>query len=515
MHHFRPVLHPRGRRDVGRFEKMDFGVVIAVCLSVVSMFCGCEEKKTQRLTIQPNQDAAVADRAYPCSVLLVGDDGLENPLRRQWAARHDSEFELETISVDAFVAGDFEIGPGTDVVIYPSGMMIELIHRGRIIELSRSVYDSDAFNRRDLLTHFRKSGIRYDSKSWAIPCGSPLFAMIYQAQLATPETGLPQTWPQLIRWNQRLSETETQPDPEDRDRLISPAQGIGLPLAPGWAAKTFIAIAAPAVRQKGRLSVLFERRTMKPLVDTTGFVDALETMKVLADQHPASLNYIPADVWRELLAGKLAAGMTWPTAAGKSSDSTGDLQESSTGDADSDLLIADLPGSDTFYDVSAGAWGTRPPRDPAVVNFHGFSGLLASQVKQSRRAQSAAEFLKWLSDTAISQILFTDHPELGPTRITHLGDTKAWLGDQFSNDFESSYANHLKEAHQHALIMTLPNILKREQYLAVLDQAIREYLVSGGSAEAALQTVAQRWESLTESIGRKIQSNILRRNSNF
>lgn len=563
MHHFRfTVQHNRRlqnrRLDRGRFWNLL--LVFAVAAST-SMLGGCEEKTSQRLTTGETPGAPVAVRSYRCTVLLVGHDRLADSIERQWSARQDADFELKTISIESFAANDFKINPDTDVVIYPSSLLMELIHRGRIVELHRSVYDSESFNRKDLLTHFRKSGIRYDSKTWAVPCGSPLFAMIYQPQsLSLAGDGPPQTWKQLVRWSERLAAVAAEANNTKASNTASntsgPAAseqvgsgGVGVPLAEGWAAKTFIAMAAPAVRQKGRLSVMFDRRTMKPLIVSNGFIEALEQLKRLAEHYPTGFDQTPADVLQDLIAGKLAAGITWPTAAGtifqdaisrsnpandggihggtnagdeitgnddSENESTNDANPSGgISDAAGTLVVGELPGSETYYDVSAGAWGTRRSGQPDVVNFHGLGGVLASQVKQSRRPRSAIEFLKWVSESSISQTLFAGDPDLGPFRFTHLADPKAWLGDRFSIEFENDYASHLKQAHQHALIMTMPNILKRQQYIEILDREIRDYLRSDRSAKETLQSVARQWEELTTTIGRKVQSNILRRNSNF
>ena len=281
---------------------------------------------------------------------------------------------------------------------------------------------------------------------------------------------------------------------------------IALPLAEGWAAKSFSAVAASYARKKGRLSVLFERRSMKPLIASESFVRALEELKLLAKLNPASLEYTPQDIFEKLIEGKLSAGVTWP-----SNSRPAGLDEAAT----QTLRVHSLPGSSTYFDESTEAWGTRQASESNVVNLHGFNNVLASQTKISRRPQSAVEFLKWLPESTISQTLFASNRDLGPFRVTHLGDAQTWIGDQFSLEFENSFTSHLKEAHEQALIMTLPNILRQSEYMAILDKEIRKCLKSDLPAKETLEKVAQQWEALTDSIGRKTQSNILRRNSNF
>ncbi len=487
---------------------------IVVLLSLVGLLLtsssGCEEKKGQRLTINDSPSTPTASRAFPCMVMVIGEPAIAEPLQRQWSARYESAFNIKTVSIEEISKADFDIPQDVDVVIYPAQIMIELIHRGRIKELKDSVYQSDALNKNDLLKHFRKSGIRYDSKTWAVPCGGPLFALIYQPDALTrTETQIPEKWSQLILWAERLAQQKNDDSAAaDGSAANTPTatQKIAVPLAEGWAAKTFIAMAAPYARQKGRLSVLFQRRTMKPLIASEAFTRALDELKTLAKLNPASLNMTPTDVLEALVNGQLAAGITWPTSA---VSPTSDVAAAQT------LLIHSLPGSNTYFDESTQSWGTRQSSDPNVVDLHGMNGLLASQTKNSRRPQSAAEFLKWLPESTISQTLFSADPSLGPFRTTHLGDTKAWIGDHFSREFETGFENHLKDAHDKALIMTLPKILRQSDYLAVLDTEIRAALADDVDSKKTLEKVAAAWEALTEETGRKTQSDLLRRNSNF
>ncbi|MDB4766507.1 hypothetical protein OAG71_02335, partial [bacterium] len=403
-----------------RLQPFQSNLCRLLSIGILLLFCaGCEKKSVQRLTIDNEATSTTSARTYPCTVLLVGNDWLKEPLQRQWSARQDSDFEIQTESVEAFAAADFEIRQGVDVVIYPANLMIELIHRGRIVKLNKSVYQSESFNKDDVLTHFRKSGIRYDSETWAVPCGGSMFSLLYQPEaLSTTQSQLPETWSQLIRWGERLNEKN------DDSNNADSSQGIAVPLAEGWAAKSFITIAASYARKKGRLSVLFERRTMKPLITSEAFVRGLEELKSLAKLNPQSLQWTPQDIFENLVQGKLSAGVTWPR-----NSLPADIDET----AAQNLLVHSLPGSSTYFDESSDSWGTRQANESSVVNLHGINNLLASQTKISRRPQSAVAFLKWLPESTISQTLFASNPNLGPFRVTHLGDAQTWIGDQFSS----------------------------------------------------------------------------------
>ncbi len=488
--------------------RLKYDTCSALLFGALLLFLGgCDQKKVQRLEIDNQESTPATVRAYPCTVLVVGQESIKESLERQWSARHDSEFSVQTISESDFAATDFQIQQGVDVVVYPAGMMIELIHRGSIVELKPTIYQGDSFNKSDLLKHFRKSGIRYDSKTWAVPCGGVLFGLLYQPDaLAITDSELPETWSQLIRWGEKLAaRSQENAGQQTRNRQPTPTK-IAIPLSKGWAANSFVAVAAAYARQKGRLSVLFERRTMKPLITSESFVRALDEIKALASLNPDCLKMTPEDVLQSLVDGRLAAGITWPTVS---------VAAVSDNDAVGTLLVSALPGSDRYFDESTQAWGTRARRESRVVNLHGIGSLLASQTKISRRAQSAVEFLNWLPESTISQTLFAQDPLRGPFRVTHLGDVETWIGDDYGLEFETSFASHLKEAHDQTLIMALPSILRQGAYMKILDDEIGDCLKSDLGSKATLEKVAKSWEALTDSIGRKTQSNILRRNSNF
>ena len=79
----------------------------------------------------------------------------------------------------------------------------------------------------------------------------------------------------------------------------------------------------------------------------------------------------------------------------------------------------------------------------------------------------------------------------------------------------SPWAEVLGQAHEQSLIMIFPKIAQSGQYLELLDQGIRKCLLQDLPAEESLAEIAQQWESLTESIGRQKQLNLLERNESF
>jgi len=229
-------------------------------------------------------------------VLLIGLDSLAGPMERQWAARHETPLTITKVGRAEFEESKMEVAGGINVLVYPADMMVELIDNKKIDPLESDFYDSDEFNKFSLLKHYRKTGMRFDGKPFAATCGGPLFVQIYRDDiLAAADQSVPETWQQLIITQKALSGVKL----EDAN-----ATSVVVPLAEGWAAPSFLVISSPYVRQFGRLSVMFDRKTMKPMLESAGFVRALDELKQIAAANPQSLKMDPSAVYAAIQSGK-------------------------------------------------------------------------------------------------------------------------------------------------------------------------------------------------------------------
>eukprot|EP01048_Picozoa_sp_COSAG05_P030661 COSAG05_NODE_10775_length_547_cov_0.910714_1_plen_104_part_00 len=86
-----------------------------------------------------------------------------------------------------------------------------------------------------------------------------------------------------------------------------------MPLAERWAAWTFLARAAPSVCNRGKLSTVFDRENIQPLINLPPFVEALEQLKSIASQRSRDLD--PAGVFRLMQKGESAIALSWPSVA--------------------------------------------------------------------------------------------------------------------------------------------------------------------------------------------------------
>jgi multiple sugar transport system substrate-binding protein len=470
--------------------------------AIVLLSLGCEQKKPQRLNVQTVEQPVA--RVRPCKVLLIGLDSLAASMERQWAARHETPLTITNVSRAEFEESQMEVANDINVLVYPSDMMVELIDNKKIDPLGSDFYDSDDFNKFSLLKHHRKTGIRFDGKPFAAPCGAPQFVQIYrQDQLAAAGRTIPKTWEQLIKTQNVLASAEQLKD--------SSATAVAIPLAESSAAASFLAISSPYVRQFGRLSVLFDRKTMKPTLESDGFVRALDDLKKLSAANPQSLKMNPADVYSALRSGKAAIGITWPQAKPEDSSAAASYPQKLM----DELRVAPVPGADNFFDSNDRQWIRRDSGQSATVNFHNIPGVMVSSRRSRGRKQAAQQFIAWLTEPGIGEIVFGRDPRSGPFRATHLAKLEAW-GDAFSGaEFRESWADVLRQSHEQPLIMIFPKISQSNRYLELLDRGIRKCLLEDRPAQESLSEISRQWESLTESIGRQKQLRLLERNESF
>ena len=477
-------------------------ILVLIASAIVFCSLGCEKKTAQRLRVTDSEQTSTV-RVRPCNVLLIGLESLSAPMKRQWAARHENPLTITEVSRTEFEESKMEVANDINVLVYPSDMMVELIDNKKIDPLESDFYDSAEFNKFSLLKHYRKTGIRFDGKPFAATCGAPLFVQIYRDdKLNSADQTVPTTWKQLIKTQKALAKAQ----PNDNG-----AASVALPLAKSWASTSFLVVSSPYVRQFGRLSVLFDRKTMKPTLESAGFVRALDELKEICAANPESLKMDPASVYAALQSGQAAIGLTWPQVTDEGS---GDGASASQRLLDQ-LRVAPVPGADDFFDSNDQRWIRRESGQSVTVNFHNMPGVMASSRRSRGRKQAAEQFIAWLTEPGIGEILFGRDRRSGPFRATHLAKLEAWGDPRSGAEFRESWSEVLRQAHDEPLIMVFPKIIGSSQYLKLLDQGIRKCLLEDTPARQSLAEISQQWEALTESIGRQKQLRLLERNESF
>ena len=478
--------------------KRFFGLLLILAF-LLSAVTGCKNN------IESSDDEQV-DVVYapnPLKVLVVGEAQLGPRIARQWSARRDGKLTIVDKTLEEFVESEFAVDPSFDILIYPPSILGELVDRNHVRKVAKFVWTSDELNKNELLRHFRTSIVRHLNQEWAVPLGSPNFAMFCNRELFEKmDVAPPKTWDELDRRIKNITESLGE---DSESGLIAK---VDMPLAKGWAVHSFLARVAPSIRNRGKISTVFDRSSMNPLITDVPFVEALNQLKSIASKR--SLELDPAATYALALSEKSSIAFTWPSRIFEV-----DVETDDEGSGIDPVMIRPLPGMLKWYDNANQAWNKRGDEDDGRVDLIGFDGLVASVSDATDNDATAWEFLQWLPSKTVSLLTLVDSPSVGPFRASHLGDASRWTGENISVDLADDYADIVADNHERTLVMMFPRIPGSRAYLDSLDEAVRDCIADKLSAEEALKAAAKRWDEITDSLDRKKQIEMLRDESRF
>lgn len=468
-------------------------ILLILLIGCCQFLTGCRPSEDSKSLPIPQGESSLETVTPEPLVLLVVDtaaDQLGNAIARQWTAEMGGEIEVLSLPPDQFATEDYQLPAGVDVLIYPVPLLGELESRRRLLEFSPKVWSDDEFNRTELLPMYRSKLIRHANRTWAIPLGGPQFALMYDRDWLEEQGGqIPDLWED---WLQRLDQAgSTEPQGSD------PSQIFQMPLAEGWAAQMFLLRAGSMIRSRGRLSTVFDRSTMQPLLDSIPFRKALEDLQQLIQGNPSQLALTPADVFRNILTGQAKSGITWLHPTMDSPMTSGDRDKPAV-----NIGFARLPGQANWFDSSTERWIRRGPDDGIRSDLIGFAGRLASVSSNSRVSDQGFEFLGWLGNKTTALKTIAGDPDFGPFRSSHLGNPTRWSGERVSEQAAQEYSDLILAIQEQDINFMFPRIPGRDRYLAALDRNIRSCLGGELDPGTALKNTSQEWEKITESIGR-------------
>ena len=463
---------------------------LIVCILAL-LLVGCKPGHTPPA---PGEDQAIdVSSPAPLSVLIIDAPEVGAQIKRQWRARRDGELTISNLTSEQWSDSEFSID--TDVVLYPPGELANLVSLDRILVVPDYIWEADVVARRDILKRFRQVSAEYDDQVWAIPLAGPQWMLMYRSDLLEQaKMEAPRTWSE---WDESIVKLRA------ADLSVPSADRVVLPLAENWAAHVFLLRCAASIRQQGKLSTVFDRSNMKPLIEKAPFVQALNDLK---DSFGDRDNLVtPAEAWKRLLDGKCVMTIAWPMSieSPEPSDST---------DIGEHISVTSVPGSNRWYDLQAGKWFERvSAEDQRSVEYLGFGGLVGSVSSDSRHTSSAFEFLEWLCSKTINATVMTGSQQSGPFRRSQLKSIERWTGFHLPPQTSESVADLIKLTHSQPVVLIFPRVPGYYDYLKSLDRHVRTCLEENSSAEAALKSVAQEWEIITDKIGRTEQTANLRR----
>ena len=447
---------------------------------------GCDSKTESGFSTDGETENTVVSTPDPLALLAIGVPDFGDEISRQWSAQRDGDLKIIHMTLEEFESSDAS-SENVDLVVHPSAISVDLISRKLIRVFPADALDDETLNRSAFLLHYRKSLVRHNDKTWSVCLGGQQMRLLYRKDILEAEgLAVPARWEDLARTIEKLKDS-------DATKEMKP---ILVPTADSAAGNVFMARVASSVRDQGKLTSFFQRRTMEPTIDSAPFVTALEDLKVLADMSGGK--YSVAEVFAKFAAGESVFAVCWPAISDGIDAESLEAESANWG-------VARLPGSKQFFDLKETRWQKRGKSDETQVDLLGVNATNISIAARTSNAKAASDFVIWLTEKRNSQKLLQGLA--APFRPTHLARIGQWYSmEEIDREFWDQFADSIQETHQSRIFLMFPQIPGKRKYLKLLDDAIVEYLgAEDASAKETLKKVAESWESLTETLGRKTQ----------
>jgi ABC-type glycerol-3-phosphate transport system substrate-binding protein len=425
----------------------------------------------------------------PLSLVVVQNEkAFADSIAANWNTRSDIPLKVVAkteAEIASLKSSDFQ------VVIYPAKLLGELANSGAIAALEDSQISAPDYSGRDIYSLLRAGEMQWDARTMCVSLGGPTLMFWYRQDVFDElKLSAPQDWNQFDSLVEELRRAE---ESGKLGKELN-ALKIVLPLAGEDAATILLSFAAAEAKHRSQYSTLFDFRTMKPLIASPPFIEALErisnTLGPTSEENELDpLNFSAKDVPLLVARGQAVAGIGWltPDAVAKLTD-----------DEIEQLRFAALPGSTRVYNHSNQRWEGResdiPTRVPVVSN----QNLMVSVSDDIRRRRDAISFVRWLTGPEDSAAILakTSHPY--PFRQSQTELIQNALPEVWPEDTAESYSSTVQEYWEQPQSLAVPAIPKVKLMLRQLGDTVRLSVESMGDANSALNKCAEEWNTIIE-----------------
>ena len=425
-------------------------------------------------------------------LLVVDDPELATAvgkLRGEWTAQSGAELVVAESTEGELLKKD---SIDADAVICASHLLGPLAEGQRIAPIPKESLQASEVRWSQIFDLARDREAVWGTATFAVPLGSPVLTCYYRADMLE-KLGRqpPRTWAEYQQLAELLSDREKLGNlapPKD-----APWSGAIEPLAPGWAGLVFLARAASAAKHPDNYSTLFNIETMAPLVNSPPMVRSLVELVAAAKLGPAEqLTYGPAEVRNAFWQGRGGLALTWPTAAAKlPKDVVKDLA----------VGVAELPGAVEVYNIDERSWDPRPADEPSRVPLLATAGRIGVIGRHSEYPEGVATLLLWLSGSDLNPPPSARSPQTTLFRQSHLKAPQTWVESTMSPATASAYADLTEATLRREQAVFALRIPGRAEYLAALDEAVRDAVTGKKPPATALSDAASRWSEITKKLG--------------
>jgi len=519
-----------GRRRLGSLVVGGREGIVVGAVLLAALLVGCGGQKTEPLPPKLSMPAK-------WTVVVLEDVRLADTLRTyegQWYAETGSQWEVHHVAMEPTAASDpppkasppdsrdlpSRDQPSTDpnvrclpaqknllqqadVVVFRSADLGELVEGGYLAPLDQEKLAPYQAVWTDLLERIREGEGRWGGQVWAVPFGSPLLVCYCRADVLE-RLGLrpPQTWEEYLQAAQRLHDRGQLGSAVPSDR---PWSAVAEPLGPGWAGWVLLARAASYAKHPDYYSTLFDMQTMTPRIDTPPFVRALEELAAAAPlAGPTMLQDDPDQVRERFWRGECGLALCWPSRAGPEK-----------GAPEIKCTIVPIPGASALWHPGEGKWLPAPKGELFRTPLLGISGRWAALHAHCQHPEAALELIFWLVGKQGTEPRPAVCPATAVFRKSDLKDLprlQAWVEPAMPRQTAQQYADALQETFSSGQWLVALRIPGWQEYMGVLDEAVRAAVRGQQTPQQALQEAAEKWQAITHRLGLQHQRQAYRRN---
>ncbi|MEM6468970.1 MAG: hypothetical protein AAF802_05325 [Planctomycetota bacterium] len=387
-------------------------------------------------------------------------EAIGESLSRAWSLASEQPLEIVALDVptEAFdakydsdqVSDLFEQQAiGVDILVLPQTLLGTCAKFGCTASLSDQVLKSFEDDFGKLYPAVRNGLGIFGSKAIGVAGGAKAFAF-----LSSDPEAICQDWNAYHDW-------------------VVQNEGLAAePLAEGWAATSFLHRCASTLERNW----LFDRKTVKPLLDTEDYHGVLRQMLETASRYAGDQPLDPAAIWKALRSGRLRGGIGYEV-------STVENEIASETTEPLDIAVSDSPAA----------------TPPSQIWFPSQTMIMALS-SGCRQTDASKRLIGWMSGGEQVESFYRGSESFSPTR-----KASSVAGSQSSNRLTSNYMRWLDGRLQAVQVRTPLTIPGANLYRAVLDEEVRACLAGEKEPGIALRDASERWDSITESIGRENQ----------
>ncbi|RXK00504.1 ABC transporter substrate-binding protein [Arcobacter sp. CECT 8986] len=241
----------------------------------------------------------------------------------------------------------------------------------------------------------------------------------------------------------------------------------------------------------------FDKNTMKPRINNPAFVKALEEYINIMKYAPKEIvNYSPFEVRQSFIAGDVALAIDWGDIGIMANNSKESVVKGKVG-------YAVLPGSNSVYNQNTKKWEKRFNRVTALTG-----NWIIVVNKNTKNEKLALDFATHMSSKELTQKLISKGwSGINPSRVSHFYPTsyKEWNKSGFTKDEAKRYLKTIKNSLSNQNVITDIRIPGAELYYEELNKYLHKAILKELTAKQALDKVYEKWEQITDKLGRENQ----------